>query len=296
VTFAVSWIAVLFVLGPDGFLSTTASSPAFALAGPASLLGPSLAAILLTTIVDGKAGAQDLVERARRWRVGSRWYAVALFTGPVVSTACLLSLSLVSTDFVPAILRASDKTGLLMAGMGAALVVSVFEELGWTGFATPRLRGRLGVVSTGVVMGVLWGLWHFPLFAGSAGSSGDVPRALYLAAMLFSWLVPYRVLMVWVHDRTRSMLIAVLMHAPVVVSQYALTPEGMSGRDMFSYLLLYGAALWAIVVWVTRPARGAATSVGMDPRSRPSPRAHRIPGQSNPALDLPDELQRPRSR
>jgi hypothetical protein len=51
------------------------------------------------------------------------------------------------------------------------------------------------------------------------------------------------------------MLIAVLMHAPVVVSQYALTPEGMSGREMFSYLLLYGAALWSIVVWVTRPAR-----------------------------------------
>ena len=40
-----------------------------------------------------------------------------------------------------------------------------------------------------------------------------------MAAMLFSWLLPYRVLIVWVYDRTHSLLVAVLMHMQIVIGQ-----------------------------------------------------------------------------
>jgi hypothetical protein len=96
-------------------------------------------------------------------------------------------------------------------------------------------------------MGLLWGAWHFPLFAGSTGSAGELPPALFLAAMLFSWLVPYGVLMVWVYDRTESVLVAMVMHVPIVVSQYVLTPEALSGKNMFISLVAYTAALWLVV-------------------------------------------------
>lgn len=245
--FAISWGAILLLVGPGGFLATTSTSPSFAVVGFASLLGPSLAGVLLTGFLDGRAGWRDLLSRLRRWRVGVRWYAVALLTAPLVTTVTLLALSLSSPAFLPAIITAEDKLSLLLTGIAVGLIVPVFEELGWTGFVTPRLRPRHGVPGTGLIMGLLWGTWHLPVFAGSAASSGGIPPALFMAAMLFSWLPPYRVLMVWIYDRTQSLLVVMLMHMPIVVSQFVLNPEGMSGEAMFTSLIATGAALWLVV-------------------------------------------------
>ena len=189
--FAISWGAILINVGPGAFLSTTATSPSFALVGFASILGPSLAGVMMTVLEDGRAGGMDLLARLRRWRVGRRWYAVALLTAPLVTTTTLLVLALSSPAFLPAIITADDKASLLMSGFAVGLIVPVFEELGWTGFVTPRLRQRHGVLGTALIMGLLWGAWHLPLFAGSAASSGSVPPALFMAAMLFAWLPPY---------------------------------------------------------------------------------------------------------
>lgn len=254
--FAVSWGAILVVVGPTGFVSTTATSPNFALVGLASLLGPSLAGVLMTGMVEGRPGFRELLSRLRRWRVGVRWYAVAVLTAPLLTIAIFLALSRTSPAFLPGIITADDKASILLAGIATGLIVSVFEEIGWTGFATPRLRFRHGILTTGIIIGLLWGAWHFPLFAGSAASSGEISPALYLAVMLFSWLVPYRVLMVWVYDRTESLLLAMLMHIPIVVSQYVLRPEAMSAEANFMSLLVYSAALWGMVGVVALANRG----------------------------------------
>lgn len=245
--FGISWGLILMLVGPGDFLSTTATSPSFALVGVASILGPSVAGILMTALVDGRVGLRGLLARLRRWRVGARWYAVALLTAPLVTTLTLLVLSLTSPAFVPAIVTSQDRTSLVLTGVAVGLLVSVLEELGWTGFVTPRLRQGHGVLATGLIMGVLWGAWHLPLFAGSAASSGEIPPNVFMAAMLFSWLLPYRVLMVWVHDRTQSLLLVMLMHMPIVVSQYVLNPEVISGEQRFAYLLATGAGLWLVV-------------------------------------------------
>ena len=215
--------------------------------GFASLLGPGVSGVLLTGFVDGRAGLRELRSRLLRWRVGGRWYAVALLTAPLVTILTLLALSLTSPAFLPAIITANDKASLLLPGIAVGLIVPVFEELGWTGFVTPRLRLRHGVLGTGLIMGLLWGTWHLPLFAGSAASSGAIPPVVFMVAMLFSWLPPYRVLMVWVYDRTQSLLVVMLMHMPIVVSQFVLNPEGMSGEQMFTSLIATGAALWLMV-------------------------------------------------
>jgi CAAX protease family protein len=266
--FAVSWGAIFILVGPGGFLSTTATSPSFALVGFASILGPSLAGVVLTGLVDGTAGWRNLLARLSRWRVGARWYAVALLTAPLVTILTLLALSLTSPTFVPAIITTEDKASLLLSGIAVGLIVPVFEELGWTGFVTPRLRLRHGVLGTGFFMGLLWGTWHLPLFAGSAASSGAIPPVLFMAAMLFAWLPPYRVLMVWVYDRTQSLLVVMLMHVPIVVSQFVLNPEGISGVAMFASLIATGAALW-LVVGVVALANGGRISQNQDAGATP---------------------------
>jgi len=103
------------------------------------------------------------------------------------------------------------------------------EELGWTGFALPKLRQRYGVLTTGLVMGLLWSAWHFPLFAGERDPEGTVPAALLVGVFLFAWLPPYRVLTVWVYDRTGSLLMAYLMHVPIRTTVFILATDGQPG-------------------------------------------------------------------
>jgi membrane protease YdiL (CAAX protease family) len=198
-TFAISWGGVLIVVGgiPDTTVGQKQTEMLMPFAILAMLAGPSVAGILLIDLIHGRAGFRNLLTRMTRWRVGAHWYAVALLTAPLLVTAVLLAISLTSPEFLPTILTTSDKASLLLSGILGALIVGIFEELGWTGFAIPRLLARHGVLATGLIMGLLWGAWHFLVFFwGSGSSSGGVPPALFVPMLLFSILPAYRVLMV----------------------------------------------------------------------------------------------------
>jgi uncharacterized protein len=158
--FAISWGGLLLVYGPGGLTNSAwRSDPRAALIGVALLAGPSVAGILMTGVVSGRAGYRDLLARLVRWRVSLRWYAVALLTAPLLAAATHFALSLVSPVFVPAIATADDKASLVLSGITLGIVIGFFEELGWTGFAIPRLRLRHSVVATGLI-GFVWGAWH----------------------------------------------------------------------------------------------------------------------------------------
>ena len=93
--FAISWGGFLLVvgLGPAGFSATPQQlQKDVPYAVLAMVLGPGLAGILLTALIDGRAGLREFRSRLLRWRVGARWYAVALLTAPILITAVLLEL------------------------------------------------------------------------------------------------------------------------------------------------------------------------------------------------------------
>jgi membrane protease YdiL (CAAX protease family) len=187
----------------------------------------------------------------------------------------------VSTDFVPAILLGDTTTaGLMHTGSAAAFVLTgvavgvgagFFEELGWTGVAVPRMLARHGVLATGVCVGLVWGAWHFlAIFWGSANAVGSVPMPIYLLVALFSFLVPYRILMTWVYQRTHSTLIGILMHASLTSSMLIMGAP-VSGRDLLTYDLAFGAVLWIAVGMVV-----VMTSRALPLRSRPGVRAVQV--------------------
>jgi membrane protease YdiL (CAAX protease family) len=178
--------------------------------------------------------------------------------------ATALGFSLTSPESTPDVVTADDRLSIVAVGIAGGLAVGLFEELGWTGFALPRLRRRFGVLITGLVMGLLWGAWHLPLFAGTTDPQGTVPPVLLVAALLFAWLPPYRVLMVWVHDRTESLLVAILMHAAISATTLILAAEATSGLALLSTVLMWGAAFWVIVAVVAWLNGGRLASTNHD--------------------------------
>ena len=264
--FAISWGGIVLLAGPGSFFSTGATIPLQA--AIALVAGPAVACLLLTGLVDGRAGFRLLMSRLTRWRVGARWYAVALLTGPLVIGATMFGLSLVSSEFRPGIVTSNNKLSIVLIGIVLGLVSPFFEELGWTGFALPRLRARYSVLRTGLTMGLLWGAWHFPMFAGNTDPSGTLPSAVIVAALLFSWLVPYRVLMVWVYDRTGSVLMAFLMHAPVTAITFILAPAAAtSGTTLVVPVLVFGTIFWVLVAIVAL-ANGGHLTLDQQPAVR----------------------------
>jgi uncharacterized protein len=260
-TFAITWgLFVLAVGGPGGIPATKEEFTTLPLGAIlAVLVGPSVSGIVLTGLVYGREGFRDLLTRMRRWRVGARWYAVALLTAPLVSTAVLIPLSLISPVFLPGIFASEAKVSFVLMGIVVGLIVGIFEELGWTGFAVPTLlKLRYGVLSTGLIVGVLWGAWHLlgnDIWA-SVATSGGLPPALFAVGvglvLLVGQLPAYRVLMVWVYERSGgSLLLAILMHASYSASTFILGPVAgpgaMSGASLLAAVLASAAATWVVV-------------------------------------------------
>ena len=237
-TFAITWGGFVLAVGPGGIPATKEQFTTIPLGAIlAVLVGPSVSGILLTGLVYGRAGFRDLFIRMTRWRVGARWYAVALLTAPLVFTAVLIPLSLISPVFRLGIFASDAKVSFVLMNIAVALVVGIFEELGWTGFAVPTLLGlRYGVFSTGLIVGVLWGAWHLlgnDIWA-SVATSGGLPLVLFVAltglGLLVGGLPAYRVLMVWVYELTNgSLLLAILMHASYAACTFILNPVAGPG-------------------------------------------------------------------
>jgi uncharacterized protein len=254
--FALSWGAMLLLTGGLGPIGST--DPRFLFIALTAPVAPAAVGLLLTGLVAGRAGYRDMLARLLRWRVGVRWYAVALLTAPLLTVAVLIALALRSTEFFPAILTKPDPLGLLVPGVVGGLIAGFCEELGWTGFAIPRLRLRYGVFATGLLVGVVWGAWHFPLFREGASFSA-APPVILLLVQLFAWLPAYRVLMVWVYDRTGSLLVTILMHASLIATQLIALPAFTGEGSSLVWILTWAVALWVAVAVIAVANRGQLT-------------------------------------
>ncbi len=263
-TFAISCGGFLIVAGPGGIPGNTKQiDKLFPIALMTLLISPITAGILSTSLVHGKAGFRELLSRLIKWRTGVRWYVAALLITPFLVTAILLVLSLFSPKFLPEISITKDKASLLLTGIIVGLMGGLFEEIGWTGFAVPKIRQHYGVLATGLIVGFLWGAWHIPVtFWASGDSSGVLSLPLFLPPLLFYILVlpVFRVLMVWVYDHTDSLLITILMHASLTGSTlFVLKPQAIDVPLMI-YYIIFAVVLWFVVVvvvgangWKRRP-------------------------------------------
>jgi uncharacterized protein len=265
--FAISWGGILLVVGPGGIPGTPEEvESTYPLVILVLLAGPSVSGILMTGLVHGRTGLRTLLSRLLRWRVG--WYAVALLAAPLTVAATLFPLSLFSPIFLPDIVTTDDRASLLLTGIAVGLVGGFLEELGWTGFAIPEMRRRYSILGTGLFVGFLWGTWHLLITFWMSGDATGAPSlALFLPSIVASYgeLPAYRVLMVWVYDRTQSLLMAVLMHASLIFSTLFVLNSATSGAPAVIWHLLLAVVLWVVVAAVALANGGQLSPKGKSP-------------------------------
>lgn len=257
-TFALSWGGFVLVIGPGSLVNANwQAEEAFLSAVMVMLAGPTIAGLLLTGLFDGRAGYRALFGRFGKWRVSIRWYAMAILPAPIVAAGVLFALSL-----TPSLIANDNWMVVVLGGLGAG-VTTILEEIGWTGFVVPRLRRRHSVPMTGLIVGVLWGLWHLLQQISVSGTyAGEIPFFVFLMLSVFAAfasLTAYRVLMVWVYDRTGSLLVTTLMHGMLTASTIFWFAPIAIGGAFLADVWLVAAALW-LGVGAVAVAEGWLTS------------------------------------
>jgi uncharacterized protein len=239
--YLITWGSILLiaqVLNSSGEMHPTARTAFVSLP---LLIAPGLVGITLTALLEGKAGIRAMYSRMTHWRVGPRWYVMALGLMPILLLAILYGLALiVSPAFAPV---------LSLLGL-AGIAAGYLEEIGWTGFATPRLLSRWSTLKVGLIMGLLWGLWHgladYLLRGDSLGAFWPVTFSLFVLP-----LTAWRILMVWVYDNTLSGPVAQLMHFSYTGSLGFFVPLTAIShtQDALVYAVLM-VVLWLFVAFI----------------------------------------------
>ena len=210
--------------------------------------GPMVAAVVLTVRESGRAGLRSLLGRVTRWRVAPVWYGVALL-GPIALQLAAMALHVALGGQPP------DPSAMVAALPGVVLLtaymlvqVGIGEEVGWRGYALPRLQAGHGALVSSMILGSIWTLWHLPLFFDPATGYSITPFWVFLF-----FLLPVSVLITWVFNSTGgSVLIVMLVHAVLNASgtpMWRAIPEYGAMESPTVALVTYNYLLQAAVLW-----------------------------------------------
>lgn len=265
-TFGYSWL-----LGLPVVLSSLGVLPFHLAQLPALLIqllaawGPTFSALLLTGLISGKAGLRALLSRVVRWRVGVQWYLFVFFSYGLIILAALGVDVLLGGNLPKDIQLTPWYTVPLQFVLVFPLYLFVggplAEELGWRGFALPRLLTRRSALFSSLLIGIIWACWHLPLFwVPGSGSGSGLVGFMWFFLQLSGW----GILLGWVYINTRgSLLLCILFHAAGNTFVSSVLPVTAGTRP---YMLM-DAFIWVvvfIVVVVAGPAHLSRTQRGAE--------------------------------
>src|SRR5215203_4069092 len=210
IAYAGTWLFELpYVLSEYGVGLLPTRSPVLLWTSPVSIfMGPFLAAFVMTGVTEGREGVGRFVRRFVLWRVGFRWY-LFVFVG-------IPGIALLSVVVIPGVLGSFEGLSALAPLPLLGIYVYVLflggalgEEPGWRGFALPRLQSMHGPLLGSLILGVLWGLWHLPLF----WTPWNVLTVFNVVGYVLTTTC-LAIMYTWVFNNTKgSVLMAILIHA-----------------------------------------------------------------------------------
>ncbi len=214
--FGLSWILWI----PAAFLDPASAEPVVFILYLIGGFGPSVAGLLMIGRTMDKAGQQDVFQRLLDFhRIGWRRFSFIIAIFPLLGWFSVQVYRLVTGSHpdLPALQGFSGKPGdfvaLVFIAIQVLLMGPLAEELGWRGFALDRLSSRWNILFAGLILGVIWGLWHLPLFfiSGSMYAGWGFGTGLFWLFLLR--MTALSILISRVYEwTTRSILSAVLMH------------------------------------------------------------------------------------
>jgi len=202
--FGISWLGMMsVVLASQGVAPF--DSPYFLVLSIFYAIGPALAAIIVSQVAYGQTGVWDLLKGLTRWRVGLVWYILAVLVPAVlliVAQVITRLLGLPVTITMPQVVLSP----YVIFGFTVNFLANTCEEIGWRGFALPRLQKRHNALLATLIVGTLWALWHLPLVF-LASPMSEYPFLWFISIVADAFMYT------WIYNSTKgSILLVALLH------------------------------------------------------------------------------------
>lgn len=203
---------------------------------------PALCATLLTARDEGSAGVRALWGRVLRFEVGGRWYLFALgYMAAIKLTAALVHR--VATGEWP---RFGDALYLMPFAVALSTPVQAGEEVGWRGYALPRLAARFGLARASLLLGLIWAFWHVPQFYIRDG--GSYQQSFFVYALQ---VTAVSVAMAWLYVRTGgSLFLTMLMHAAINNTKDIVPSAKLGATQVFGWDASLVAWITVALLWI----------------------------------------------
>jgi len=260
-TFAISWAIWFAMIAGSVSIATTTGL----ISNIVATAGPSIAAVIIALVIGGSE-IRRLLHGFSPRLVSPRSALVALVLPlGMVGIAIAASVALLGSP-PPAI------TLLAASGLVVEFVRVLFlggpleEELGWRGFLLPRLQAKRAAFDASVLLGVIWGLWHVPLYfvlgTGQHATAAGAGAAAAIMAFVV-WTIALSILFTWLFNQTRgSLIVVILFHASVNLAAFVPAALASAGAATF----LYPLATWIVALIVA--ARYGREDLALRPRIR----------------------------
>jgi len=226
---------------------------------------PSLLAIFLTWRKEGLAGLRILGQRILQFKLGWRWY-VFIFLIVIAGTAGQLTIN--------KLLGNAFNGYLFGAQLGSFLPLLILgplsEEIGWRGYALGRLQTRWNALTSSLIVGLVWALWHLPLFMmmGTSQHESGVPFIGFLIKMM-----SISILCTWLYNNTKqSLWSAILLHWLYTYAAQVLS-SGIIRSPLYNWLesLPYVTmAAIVVLIWKPQTLSGPQKTLGITDNKRDS--------------------------
>lgn len=204
---------------------------------------PSLVALILTAITKGKNGVYELFIKQTLQKAAFKWFLLSVTGIPIlVSLAVLISLSFDVSRF-------GLRTTQLLPQILIIILIAVGEEYGWRGFLLPRLIKKYSVFHSSIVLGFIWGSWHFPAYLIGTG----VPLQMNFLVFLL-WVILGTLFISWIYYYTKSVLTSILAHisANAAFNYLPILPEFTGSMQAFWLFLLCMLVLVVVIYYHRR--------------------------------------------
>ena len=207
---------------------------------------PAFVALSMTARADGRFGVRALLARLFQGHVGVRWYLFAIGFMAAVKLAAAL-IHRVAMGEWPAFGQESLRLMLAATVFSVLVGGQTGEEIGWRGYALPRLTARIGLTPASVLLGAIWATWHLPLFfifpyADTYGQSFP---------LYFLQVTALSVVIAWLWWRTGgSLLLTMLLHSAVNNTK-DIVPSAVPGAtDMWALSTSRVAWITVALLWI----------------------------------------------
>jgi membrane protease YdiL (CAAX protease family) len=253
ITFVISWIFLsIEVLAVWGFLPN--DSRLILIVNVLFTFGPTFGALIVTSKIEGRAGLLQLRTRIRQWHAGWQWYLLILVGIPALMLFTLIIQPRILASFtgLTPIVIAQYPLYFFVVWIGSS---SLGEEIGWRGFALPRMQPRYGPLLGTLLLGVPWAFWHLPQFLTpyqGGGPGTGLMTFLTDFSMFFVFVMALAIIMTWLFNHTKgSIFFATTTHASVNTPAVVLFPLFLAAdytSRMIAFALGFGIVALLILV------------------------------------------------